>query len=375
MGRGAWSAVRLGTVHPMFTDQSAAPQTTWQRLLGPTLAVMLAFGLLMLVTAWVQGLPLRDPDGLLGPSYVRLPLIAAGFVLADVVPRVLLRTWRGRRPVVAVVREVARERLSGRRLSVVAAGLVAFYVSYVAYRNLKSFLPFVNQDLYDRWLVSSDLWFTGGTQPGDLLHELLGTGVSADVLASTYMIFLPFVPASLAAALVWTDDLSRGAWYASALSLNWIFGTLSYYSLPSLGPIYVEPYRFFDLPTTAVTGLQDALWRNRVEVLTDPHATQSVHGIAAFASLHTSIVFTAALIATLCRMPSLVRWALWVFFTLTALATVYFGWHYVLDVVAGLAVGGGSVWLAALLTGRTGPLSRPRVAVREAARDTEAVAA
>jgi membrane-associated phospholipid phosphatase len=357
----------------MFTDQTPAQQAAWQRLLGVTLAVALAFGVLMLVTAWAQGLPLRDPDGLLGPSYIRLPLIAAGMMLADLVPRAGLRVWRTRRPVVAVVREVATERLSFRRVGVVAAGLGSFYVSYVAYRNLKSFLPFVNQDLYDRWLVASDLWFTGGTQPGDLLHDLLGTGVSADLLSFTYMIFLPFVPASLAAALVWSDDLSRGAWYASALTLNWILGTVSYYALPSLGPVYVEPYRFFDLPTTAVTGLQDALWGNRVEVLTDPHATQSVHGIAAFGSLHTSIVFTAALVATLCKMPSLVRWGMWVFFVLTALATVYFGWHYLLDVVAGLVIGGAAVWLAALMTGRTGSLSRPPQQVTD--RQAEAVPA
>ena len=349
----------------MFTDETAAHAAAWQRLLGVTLATTLAFGVLMLLTAWAQDLPLRDPDGLLGPSYIRLPLIAAGMMLLDLVPRVGLRAWRTRLPLVAIVRDVARERLSGRRVAVVAAGLASFYISYVAYRNLKSFLPFVQQDLYDRWLVSNDLWFTGGTQPGDLLHDLLGTGVSADLLSFTYMIFLPFVPASLAAALVWSDDLSRGAWYASALSLNWILGTASYYALPSLGPIYVEPYRFFDLPTTAVTGLQDSLWGNRVEVLTDPHATQSVHGIAAFASLHTSIVFTAALVATLCRMPSFVRWGMWVFFVLTALATVYFGWHYVLDVVAGVVLGGGAVWLAALMTGRTGPLSRPRVQARQ----------
>lgn len=344
----------------MFTDQTPAPQAAWQRLLGLTLVLTLAFGGLMLITALAQDLPLRDPDGLLGPSYIRLPLIAVGMMLADLVPRVGLRVWRSGRPVGQVVREVVRQRLSGRRLAVVAAGLASFYISYVAYRNLKSFLPFVNRDLYDRALVRSDLWFTGGTQPGDMLHDLLGTGVSADLLSFTYMIFLPFVPASLAAALVWSDDLSRGAWYASALSLNWILGTLSYYALPSLGPVYVEPYRFFDLPTNAVTGLQDSLWGNRVEVLTDPHSTQSVHGIAAFASLHTSIVFTAAMVATLCRMPSLVRWAMWAFFALTTLATVYFGWHYLLDVVAGVVLGGGAVWLAALLTGRAGPLSRTR---------------
>jgi membrane-associated phospholipid phosphatase len=37
---------------------------------------------------------------------------------------------------------------------------------------------------------------------------------------------------------------------------------------------------------------------------------------------------------------------------------VYFGWHYLLDVVAGLVIGGAAVWLAALMTGRTGSLSR-----------------
>jgi hypothetical protein len=33
--------------------------------------------------------PIRDPDGVLGPSWVRLPLIVLVFFLADVVPRAL----------------------------------------------------------------------------------------------------------------------------------------------------------------------------------------------------------------------------------------------------------------------------------------------
>lgn len=85
----------------------------------------------------------------------------------------------------------------------------------------------------------------------------------------------------------------------------------SYYVLPSLGPIYIEPQHFTDLPDTAVTGLQESLYRNRVRVLEDPHATQSVHGIAAFASLHVSVVVTAALVAHLVRLPVVLRTALW----------------------------------------------------------------
>jgi membrane-associated phospholipid phosphatase len=348
----------------------------WRRLFGVALVVALAFGALALVTAAVYDLPLRDPDGLLGPSYVRLPLIALIMMGLDVVPRVINR--RRRAPgVFRIAVNVVRERWSLPRVLVAAAGLATFYISYVAYRNLKSFLPFVRDDLTDPWLVASDRWFGLGGHPGDMLHVVLGTGVSADVLSFVYMIFLPFVPFSLAAALIWSDDLGRGAWYATALSFNWILGTASYYALPSLGPIYVQPWRFFDLPDTAVTSLQDALWRNRIEVLADPHATQAVHGIAAFASLHTSIVFTAALVASLTRMRPLVQYVMWTFFALTALATVYFGWHYVIDVFAGLLVGGGSVWLAWLAVRRSGErriLGRARGAVAQDA-GTPSVAA
>lgn len=330
-------------------------RASWRELFGASLLVAAAFCVLMLLTALFGRLPLRDPDGFLGPSYIRLPLIAAAMILLDIVPRAGLRLFRGRSPL-AALKDVVRERWPLSRLAVVSAGLGLFYVCYVSYRNLKSFLPFVREDLHDEWLLRNDAWFALGGHPGDQLHELLGTGISADVLSFVYMVFLPFVPLSLAAAMVWGHDLVRGAWYVTALSLNWVLGTLSYYLLPALGPIYVQSYRFADLPVTAVSKLQDALWSNRVEVLADPFATSSVHGIAAFASLHTSITLTAALFVTLNRMNQLVQWAAWTFFALTAVATVYFGWHYVLDLVAGIVIAVLAVGLGRLLVGRRIPL-------------------
>ncbi len=344
--RSSRAAVALSPKAPRTT----APETNrlWVQLFGTSVAVSLVFGVLAVLVALLADLPLRDPDGLLGPSYVRLPLIVLGMMALDVLPRLVAR-----RPPIAellpALAQVVRDRWPARRLTAVAVGLGTFYIAYVSYRNLKSFLPFMRDHLSDPALVESDRWFAFGNHPGDVLHELLGTGVSAEVLSFVYMGFLPFVPFTLAAALVWSSDLVRGAWYVNALSLNWIIGTVSYYMLPSLGPIYVEGFRFADLPATEVSGLQIALWDNRIEVLAGPHATQSVHGIAAFASLHTSIVFTAALVAHLSHQPRPVRWAMWIFFVLTALATVYFGWHYVLDVFGGLVVGGLSVWLGALM--------------------------
>lgn len=330
-------------------------QTTglgWRRLYASGVVLACVFGALTLLMAGAAHLPLRDPDGFLGPSYVRLPLIALAMMIADVVPRVVLRTYR-HGGLQSVVRQVVRERWSPRRLGLVALGFGVFYVCYVSYRNLKSFLPFLREDVHDPWLVDSDRWLAFGSHPGDMLHELLGTGASAGLLSFVYMVFLPFVPLSLAAALVWGDNVMRGAWYAVALSLNWVLGTVTYYLLPALGPIYVEAYHYTDLPITAVTELQASLWRNRVEVIADPFATSAVHGVAAFSSLHTSITLTAALIVTLTRMPAFVQWLAWVFFALTAVATVYFGWHYVLDLVAGAMVAWASVMLARVMVGRS----------------------
>ncbi|GAB3262493.1 phosphatase PAP2 family protein [Arthrobacter pigmenti] len=356
-----------------MTNDTGHSRPAWRQLFGVPLAVTLSFGLLMVVTAIAAGLPIRDPDGFIGPSYVRLPLLIAIVMLADVVPRVFVRS-SGFRSWLRMSLAVLRERWTGPRLAVIAAGLSCFYLAYVAYRNLKSFLPFLQERLTDPMLATIDSWVAYGAHPANVLHAILGTGISAHILSLVYMVYMLFVPITLAAALAWSNNLSRGAWYATALSFNWILGTVTYYMLPALGPIYVESLPFADLPRTAVTGLQEALWGNRIEVLAGPHDTMSVHGIAAFASLHVSVVFTAALIAQLTRMPKPVRVIMWIYVALTCLATVYFGWHYVADVPAGFAVGGLSVWLAALAVRRTGipqeVVSDPAVVVGQEATPT-----
>jgi len=319
--------------------------------------VAIAFGTAAVTVSMAAalGLPLRDPDGLAGPAYVRLPAILALFFALDVLPRAARR--RSLRAVVA-------ERWSRRRLGLVLVGLVCFYVVYVGYRNLKSFVPFARDGTADPALLEVDRAMGFGTAPSELLHSALGTGVVAHVLSAAYVLFLVFVPISLGAALVWTRDLRRGYLWVTALCANWVLGAASYYVLPSLGPVYVRPELFADLPRTAVSRLQDTLLEHRVDVLADPSATDAVHGIAAFASLHVAIVFSAALIAQLVGLARPVRWALWTFLGLTLLATVYFGWHYVVDDVAGLAIGAAAVWIGMRASGHrlTPGALRPAVA-------------
>lgn len=127
-------------------------------------------------------------------------------------------------------------------------------------------------------------------------------------------------------------------------------GTIISYDASFPGAVYVRPSASTDLPDTAAACLQDSLHANRLEALPDPHATEAMQGIAAFASLHASIVFTAALITHRTGAPRLVRIAMWTYLLLTAVVTVYVGWLSLLDVPAGLAVGATSVCLAARAT-------------------------
>ncbi len=300
-------------------------------------------------------LPLRDPDNAAGPLYVRLPAIVALLVALDVLPRAVVRRRRGL-PLAAAMREVLAARWSGPRVRLVIVGLACFYLTYVGYRNLKGFLPFAREGTADAALLALDGAMGFGSAPATLLHVLLGTGIAAHVLSVVYVAFLAFVPLSLGASLVWSRQLRSGYLYVTVLCLNWLLGALSYYLLPSLGPVFAQPELFSALPPTPVSELQAMLESDRRAVLDDPRTSDRVHGIAGFASLHVAIVFSAALVAHLLRLPVVLRAGLWAFLLLTVLATIYFGWHYLVDDAAGLIIGAAAVWLGALATGHSVPL-------------------
>jgi membrane-associated phospholipid phosphatase len=361
------TSVHSSTTAPVRATTVVAPG----RPLTLALVTAILTGGLAVAGASALGLPLRDPDGFLGPSWLRLPLIVGACLLLDTTPRALWRT-RGRlTDLPRALRAVAVERWPWARLVPVLVAVACFYVTYVGYRNLKNFLPFVFDRTHDVALVALDRTLTLGYDPGDVLHLLLGTGVTAQVLSWIYMVYLFFVPISVAVSLIFSKHLSYGLWYVSALCLNWSLGTISYYLIPASGPFWAMPWSFLDLERTDVTGLQEALLRNRAAVVADPYATSSVSGIAAFASLHVSVTFTAALVLHLVRARPLLRNAMWVYLALVVVSTVYFGWHYLIDVPAGMAIGAIAVWMGAWATGNlhlyrrsaTPPVRRPESAL------------
>ena len=70
--------------------------------------------------------------------------------------------------------------------------------------------------------------------------------------------------------------------------------------------------------------------------------------------------FTAALAAHLLGLGRRLKIALWVWFGVTMLGTIYLGWHYVVDDVAGVILGTIALILAGLITGIDPRASRER---------------
>jgi len=315
-----------------------------------------------MVVAGIEDLPIRDPDArYVGSPLALISLIVAMFVVLDVVPRALSRARNGDTGTATAIREVFIERWWGRRGLIIIVCILGFYATYLSYRNLKSFIPFVTDgSLHDAGLLDLDSAMFFGTPPSTLLHDLLGTGLAAEALSAVYLAFLTFVPLSIGAALIWSSRVAEGVWYVTALALCWVLGILSYYLVPSLGPIYAEPSLFSNLPVTGVSEIQDTLLVDRGEVLANPHASDTVQSVAGFASLHVAVIFTAALIAQLAGAPRVLRTGLWTFLGLTVVSTIYFGWHYVIDDIGGVAIGMLAVYAAALMVGlRPAPLRAP----------------
>jgi hypothetical protein len=320
--------------------------------------LLLAAGMLLLTVgvAAASRLPVRDPDAVVAYRS-RVFIIAVGlalFPILDVVFRGAARAGWRRGRLRAEMAAVRRERWDRRRILIAFSAVVSFYITYFAYRNLKSFLPVLREATFDSALLYLDQALFWGNDPAVLLHDLLGTGVAGHVLSWVYLAYLTFVPISVVAAVAWSRRVAAGVWYVTAVNLNWVLGLLSYYIVPSLGPVFVDPPLADQMPITQVWNLQQLLLVDRIRFVADPEGSGGIQSIAGFASLHVSVLFSAALMAHLLRAWRPLRGALWVMLGLTVLATIYFGWHYLIDDVAGLAIGGAAVYLAGVATGWRG---------------------
>jgi hypothetical protein len=305
-----------------------------------------------IIEAIVLDRSLIDPEGsFLGPSYIRLPLLLLGALLLDLLPLTIWKTWREPKDIPSVVVNRLKTHWTRERWTLVASGIISFYVVYVTYRNIKSLLPFVITTKYDRELHLLDHALLFGHDPAIILHTALGTGFAAHILSYVYLWFLPMVPLVVTAWIVWAKNLSHGYWFVTSQCVAWTLGTISYYALPTLGPGLRYVYLYYDLPATPSGKLMNSLVDTRQQVLSGS-VESAVQSVAGFASLHCGITMLVALMVQYTIRLRWLRIAVWVNFSLTATATLYFGWHYISDDIAGVMIALVSFYVGGLASGQ-----------------------
>jgi membrane-associated phospholipid phosphatase len=96
-----------------------------------------------------------------------------------------------------------------------------------------------------------------------------------------------------------------------------------------------------------VTHTQATYLAQRSHLLADPSAHDAFAQVSAFASLHVGVT---VVIVLMLRYYGQRRAALAgaVYLALTVVATVYLGWHFAVDDIAGLAIGAAAVALGHL---------------------------
>lgn len=313
--------------------------------------VVLAFAAVTALRSWQVGVPPRDPGGEFLLVRVAITLaVAIVLALADGVRRAP-RGARTPRHVVAAL----RVRWTRQRTGLVLGGLAAYHTTYFCYHQLKSWNAF--RPIHDDALGAFDRWLFGAA-PASLLHEALGVGVADRVLVLIYESFPALVAVAFVAPLVLATRIRQGYVAITTFVWVWILGVCCYYLIPSLGPFHQDPGAFTALPDDVVRHTQAVYLAERAHLLADPQAHGAIAQIGAFASLHVGVTCVILLVARYFRLRR-TTWALAAYLVGTCLATVYLGWHFVSDDVAGLAIAYLAFVLAQATIGADPPAPAP----------------
>lgn len=318
---------------------SVTGQQNYSWLVGPAVVVAL-FACVTVVRSYALHVDFRDPGGMFFSRRLAGSLVAlAVLALVDAGVRTLRRGWSLRRSVT-----VLRERWPLDRLVVAVSGLVAYYAVYVCYHNLKSWNAFNTQR--DTTLLRVDSWLFLGHSPAVLLHDLLGRHWADYALTVVYESFSTWVPWSVVVAIAFADRIRDAYVFVTSAIWVWILGAGCYYLIPAIGPFASAPHDFAGLPHTLVTSTQARYVAERLYLLRHPGDNDAFSQLSAFASLHVGFTCMTLLVVRRYGFGRASR-AMTVYLGAVMVATIYLGWHFAVDDLAGIALA-----FAAVLLGR-----------------------
>lgn len=359
--RGAW---------PLAVNARAALTGAIARNRVLILLVAIHF-VLTIAAGRVAGVP-YDPGmfkALAQVFYGLMPLFLAVIVIYRFTH--MLRHVRPERPLAWLASDLRALATTPHRVIDGIVTLVALSVLTGSFGYFKELIPYIVPFSWDPTFEHLDLVLHGGVLPDAWLLTILGNPYVVSLFNVVYQGWFFVMFLMIFVAVFTTGDRASRNTFLVGFVLAWTVGgniLATLYS--SAGPVYYARLGFGD----AYQGLMATLhayahvapnWSLNVqEWLWNGYLGKGdIRGISAFPSMHAAS--TTVLMLYGWRRGRVAGRALTLFWGMICIAAVLLGWHYAVDVYAGIACGLAAWWGAARLTGdRAFRRAAPQVAAK-----------
>lgn len=195
----------------------------------------------------------------------------------------------------------------------------------------------------DLLLRECDRLLLGGADAWSVCRGLVPVSC-APLLAGVYLSFLLVIVGSIF-WLTLTGRTQAADALTCSIVLGYYLGVFAYHILPSYGPAYLQAEARPDVIAPSIVFLQQVVLDGTQAVQQDPAGAVVLPWtyVAAFPSLHLSHVL---ILTWYMRYSRLTLTLMAVYSLLTAIGTLYFGWHYLTDLLGGTAVALLALWLS-----------------------------
>lgn len=245
----------------------------------------------------------------------------------------------------------------------VCADWAPFVAVLTAYTLTRGTADSFGLAVHEQDLADAERWLFGGVEPtawiqAHLYDSSAGSATWYDGLL-TLVYTSHFVVTPMLTAVLWLRD--RAAWllFTARFVVLSIAGLATYIVFPAAPPWLaaqdgvIQPIERLSARGWTFFGLDHV-----ASALTD--GQKAANSVAAMPSLHTAMSVLVALTIG-ARISSRWRWLLAVYPAAMALALVYFGEHWVLDVLAGLAYALAAYWVVGAVARRRHGAPAPAV--------------
>lgn len=217
--------------------------------------------------------------------------------------------------------------------------LLTLFFSFYAYSHLKTIIPLVNSANYDNFFEAADKFLFFGYSPTLLLLKIKG-GWVVKLMFYSYASFYVAFCLSLAVAFLQKSELVMRKLVLGIL-LIYIIGIAGYYLFPAWAPLFTTPELFAHIPNK----YRELLWNGHLAVQANPAAFKASYflGVAAFPSLHGAHFLFLMLVAYYHQRPLFYVYIPWGI--LLYVSTIFMGWHYVVDLIAGVLIAFAAVFI------------------------------